>query len=106
MSRRRQVWAVSVVLAGLAACAAPSGLRPVPSPPLPTDVLPGGGGDRYPVEVVSAEARFAFAADGTVERTHTLRYRVRTLDELGPWAAVSATWAPWFQARPEVRHTG
>lgn len=100
-----KTWVTALSVVALAACAsAPAGPRRVPAPKVERDVLPGGalGASGYPVEVLEARARYVFSADGAQTHTETVRYRILSMDDLGPWAAVSATWSPWFQARPEL----
>ena len=93
------------MLALTAACAtgAPSARR-IPAPPVGVDAFPGGAleGSRQPIELLERRWRYRFEPDGRQVQTLTERYLVRSMEGLGPWAAVSATWSPWFQGRPEL----
>ncbi|MCA9553699.1 MAG: hypothetical protein KC933_26905 [Myxococcales bacterium] len=94
------------LLPGLAlACATGPAPRAVPGPPLVHDTLPGGGPDDAPVDQLTESARYDFAPDGTKTLRYTVRYRVRSRGDLGPFAAMRAEWSPWFQERPQLEAT-
>jgi Flp pilus assembly protein TadD len=55
------------------------------------------------VIVLLDERRFVFDAQHRLTRTNHLVYRVDSPDGVTRWAASSARWQPWHQARPTIR---
>jgi transglutaminase-like putative cysteine protease len=55
------------------------------------------------VVVLLDERSFVFDAQHRVTRTERLMYRVDSPDGVETWAASSARWQPWHQARPVIR---
>jgi transglutaminase-like putative cysteine protease/tetratricopeptide (TPR) repeat protein len=104
VGRLGQRWAFLLPGLALACATGPAPRAVAPPPPIP-DPLPGPAAGAAPVEDVSEVARYVVAADGTKTLTYTLRYRVRSLRDLGPFATLQAEWAPWYQARPELTAT-
>lgn len=97
--------AISLFAGLLAACVTPTGIQRMASPPLSADSLPGGSTEAGPVEVLSQDSRYVLAPDGTKTQTYVLRYRIRSLQELGAWRSASAAWSPWYQSRPQLSAT-
>ncbi|HSM92556.1 MAG TPA: DUF3857 domain-containing protein, partial [Anaeromyxobacteraceae bacterium] len=56
-----------------------------------------------PVDVLLEEGSFVFDARGAVTFTYRLVYRPLSREAARSWARIERTWAPWHQARPEVR---
>ncbi|MBV8201016.1 MAG: DUF3857 domain-containing protein, partial [Acidobacteria bacterium] len=61
------------------------------------------GQDGEPVVVLLSEQRYALDEAGRETYTHRLVYRILTSGADGSWSTVEGSWAPWHQARPEVR---
>ncbi|HET9317003.1 MAG TPA: DUF3857 domain-containing protein, partial [Vicinamibacteria bacterium] len=57
----------------------------------------------HPVSVFLAETELRYEADGRCVRRERLVYRVESQDGRDSWNTIDAGWAPWHQARPEVR---
>ena len=55
------------------------------------------------VDVLLEEGTYRFDARGAATFTHRLVYRPHAPDAARRWARVERSWAPWYQARPEVR---
>ncbi|HET9864839.1 MAG TPA: DUF3857 domain-containing transglutaminase family protein, partial [Steroidobacteraceae bacterium] len=55
------------------------------------------------VVVLLDERRFVFDEQQRLTRTSRLIYRVDSPDGVETWAASSARWQPWYQARPTIR---
>src|SRR6266542_564137 len=55
------------------------------------------------VDVLLEEGTYRFDARGAATFTHRLVYRPHAPDGARRWARVERSWAPWYQARPEVR---
>ncbi|HET9552816.1 MAG TPA: DUF3857 domain-containing protein, partial [Anaeromyxobacteraceae bacterium] len=55
------------------------------------------------VDVLLEEATFAFDEQGRVTATWRLVYRALSRDAAIRWAEVRRAWAPWHEARPELR---
>jgi transglutaminase-like putative cysteine protease/Flp pilus assembly protein TadD len=55
------------------------------------------------VDVLLEEATFAFDERGRATATWRLVYRAVTRDAAARWAEVRRAWAPWHEARPEIR---
>ncbi len=55
-----------------------------------------------PVEVLEEESRFRFHPDGTKTEIRRLAYRVLNPNGLADWSTLSATYRPWFEAKPEL----
>src|SRR5512138_3980318 len=56
-----------------------------------------------PVDVLLEEGTFAFDERGAVTFTYRLVYRPLSRDAARSWARIERSWAPWHQARPDVR---
>ena len=61
------------------------------------------GRDGEPVVVLLSDQRYTLDAAGRETYTHRLVYRILTTGADGSWSTVEHGWAPWHQARPEVR---
>ncbi|MBK9519878.1 MAG: DUF3857 domain-containing protein [Anaeromyxobacter sp.] len=59
--------------------------------------------DGADIDVLLEEAHIAFDAQGRTVTTTRLVYRALTRQGAERWAEVGRAWAPWYQARPEVR---
>jgi tetratricopeptide (TPR) repeat protein len=90
--------------------AAAPGAAPWEGPPFSGDpaaiareaaALPGPEGSE--VDLLLEEGSFVYDAEGRCTTTHRLVYRALTKAAAESWAETSATFAPWHQARPEVR---
>ena len=55
------------------------------------------------MDVLLDEAVYAFDARGAATFTYRLVYRPHLPDAARRWSRVERSWAPWHQARPEVR---
>ncbi|BDG04131.1 DUF3857 domain-containing protein [Anaeromyxobacter oryzae] len=55
------------------------------------------------VDVLLEAADYVYDARGAATVTHRLVYRPLTPDAARAWARVERSWAPWHQARPELR---
>jgi transglutaminase-like putative cysteine protease len=55
------------------------------------------------IVVMLDERRFVFDAEHRLTRTQHLIYRVDSPEGVTRWAASSARWQPWHQARPSIR---
>lgn len=60
---------------------------------------PDGSG----IDVLLEEAVVAFDAQGRATTTYRLVYRAVTREGAERWGEVARAWAPWYQARPEIR---
>ncbi len=58
--------------------------------------------DRPAVRIHLDEGTIRFAKDGSTEQVFTLRYTILERSAVGAWGAITASWAPWYEARPEV----
>lgn len=56
-----------------------------------------------PVDVLLEEGSFVFDERGAVTFTYRLLYRPLSRDAARNWARIERNWAPWHQARPDVR---
>jgi len=63
--------------------------------------LPQEGDDE--VDLLYWESEFQVEEGGRLSRRSRRVYRVLKASALEEWARVSVPWAPWFEARPEVR---
>ncbi len=61
------------------------------------------GRDGEPVVVLLSEQHYSFDAAGREVYTQRLVYRLLTAAADESWSTVERSWAPWHQARPEVR---
>ncbi|WP_242392221.1 DUF3857 domain-containing protein, partial [Anaeromyxobacter oryzisoli] len=55
------------------------------------------------LDLLLEEGAYRLDARGATTVTHRVVYRVLTLDAARAWARVERSWAPWHQARPDVR---
>lgn len=55
------------------------------------------------VDVLFEEQVATYESDGRRTTRHRLIYRVNEAEAVEGWGTVAAAWAPWYQARPEVR---
>jgi len=56
-----------------------------------------------PVDVLLEEGSFVFEESGAVTFTYRLLYRPLSREAARSWARIQRGWAPWHQARPEIR---
>ena len=61
------------------------------------------GHDGEPVVVLLSDQRYSLDAAGRETYTQRLVYRILSTGADGSWSTVERSWAPWHQARPEVR---
>jgi transglutaminase-like putative cysteine protease len=61
------------------------------------------GHDGEPVVVLLSDQRYTLDAGGRETYTQRLVYRILTAAADSSWSTVERNWAPWHQARPEVR---
>ncbi|HEV3460188.1 MAG TPA: DUF3857 domain-containing protein [Thermoanaerobaculia bacterium] len=61
------------------------------------------GRDGEPVVVLLSDQRYTLDAAGRETYTQRLVYRILSTGADGSWSTVERSWAPWHQARPEVR---
>jgi transglutaminase-like putative cysteine protease len=61
------------------------------------------GHDGEPVVVLLSDQRYTLDAAGRETYTQRLVYRILTAAADSSWSTVERSWAPWHQARPEVR---
>jgi transglutaminase-like putative cysteine protease len=61
------------------------------------------GRDGEPVVVLLSDQHYTLDATGRETYTHRLVYRILSTGADGSWSTVEHSWAPWHQARPEVR---
>ena len=59
----------------------------------------------FPVEVLRETAHFRFNRDGTTVETRRVDFRVVRLRGLDAWTRMSASYRPWFEAKPELSAT-
>ncbi len=83
--------------------APPPATSPAPSVAAVSRALAAAAG--FPVEVLRQETRYRFSVDGTKTRIRELELRVVSLRNIDPWARMSVTYRPWFEARPELSAT-
>jgi tetratricopeptide (TPR) repeat protein/transglutaminase-like putative cysteine protease len=57
----------------------------------------------YGAEILYEEGIYRIAADGTLNYTHRLIYRVDTEGTAKGWAEISSEWDPWFENPVELR---
>jgi hypothetical protein len=56
-----------------------------------------------PVDVLLEEGSFVFDERGALTFTYRLLYRPLSRDAARSWARIERSWAPWHQARPDIR---
>jgi tetratricopeptide (TPR) repeat protein len=56
-----------------------------------------------PVDVLLEEGSFVFDEKGALTFTYRLVYRPLSREAARSWARIERSWAPWHQARPDVR---
>ncbi|HVT60598.1 MAG TPA: DUF3857 domain-containing protein [Thermoanaerobaculia bacterium] len=61
------------------------------------------GRDGEPVVVLFSDLRYAYDEQGRETSTHRIVYRILTAAADQSWSVIEKSWAPWHQARPEVR---
>jgi tetratricopeptide (TPR) repeat protein len=61
------------------------------------------GRDGEPVVVLLSDQRYTVDEAGRETYAHRLVYRILTAAADASWSTVERSWAPWHQARPEVR---
>jgi transglutaminase-like putative cysteine protease len=61
------------------------------------------GHDGEPVVVLLSDQRYSLDRAGRETYTQRLVYRILSTGADGSWSTVERSWAPWHQARPEVR---
>jgi transglutaminase-like putative cysteine protease len=61
------------------------------------------GHDGEPVVVLLSDQRYSLDRAGREAYTQRLVYRILSTGADGSWSTVERSWAPWHQARPEVR---
>lgn len=89
-------WLVLALALAPVACAHTPGASPG---------APAEAGRPAPIEVLFERGHYALKADGTKSYSYEVRYRVKTDAGAEAWRRIEATWAPWFQARPELSAT-
>jgi tetratricopeptide (TPR) repeat protein/transglutaminase-like putative cysteine protease len=61
------------------------------------------GHDGEPVVMLLSDQRYSLDSAGRETYTQRLVYRILSTGADGSWSTVERSWAPWHQARPEVR---
>jgi len=61
------------------------------------------GHDGEPVVMLLSDQRYSLDRAGRETYTQRLVYRILSTGADGSWSTVERSWAPWHQARPEVR---
>jgi len=61
------------------------------------------GHDGEPVVMLLSDQRYSLDGAGRETYTQRLVYRILSTGADGSWSTVERSWAPWHQARPEVR---
>jgi transglutaminase-like putative cysteine protease len=61
------------------------------------------GRDGEPVVMLLSDQRYSLDRAGRETYTQRLVYRILSTGADGSWSTVERSWAPWHQARPEVR---
>jgi transglutaminase-like putative cysteine protease len=61
------------------------------------------GHDGEPVVMLLSDQRYSVDSAGRETYTQRLVYRILSTGADGSWSTVERSWAPWHQARPEVR---
>lgn len=99
-----------VVLAGLVAAPAARAAAPWEGGPFEADpralvkaAAEEAAKESAPVLVLLTEQRLEVDAEGRLTATTRLIYRINGESALEWWSGVEEEWAPWRQARPEVR---
>jgi hypothetical protein len=60
-------------------------------------------GEGEPVAVLLSDARYSYDEAGRETYTHHVVYKITSATADESWSTVEEHWAPWHQARPEVR---